>query len=188
MKQTLSTTTPGSTLGAPIRRAAFGALTRVATFGAQARSFAFAAASLATTTIVAAQETTRPFAAPNTVSSPSPSGIASLGQVTLALGFVLAVIFVAAWLLRRMRGFGKTGTGALEIVADLALGQKERAVLVRVGSQQVLIGVAPGRVTTLHVLEEPVVLEPQGGTPVDSESGTAERPNFKSLLMKSLGK
>ena len=162
--------------------------TRNFAVGALARGAAFGAVALVANTVVLAQETTRPFAAPSTVSSPAPSGIASLGQVTLALGFVLAVIFVAAWLLRRMRGFGKTGTGALEIVADLALGQKERAVLVRVGTQQVLIGVAPGRVTTLHVLEEPVVLEPQGGSPLDAESGSVERPSFKSLLLKSLGK
>jgi hypothetical protein len=67
---------------------------------------------LLTSAVATAQEATRPFAAPTTLTSPAPSGIESLGQVTIALGLVLAVIFVAAWLLRRMRGFGKTGTGA----------------------------------------------------------------------------
>jgi flagellar protein FliO/FliZ len=128
----------------------------------------------------------RPFAAPTVTTSAAPSGIASLGQVTLALGLVLAFIFVAAWLMRRMRGFGKTGTGTLDVIADLAVGQKERAVLIRVGTTQILIGVAPGRVTTLHVLPEPVALPPARsstpGAPGD------DRPNFKSLLMKSLGK
>jgi flagellar protein FliO/FliZ len=134
----------------------------------------------------AAAESERRFGAPGTVTSPAPSGIASLGQVTLALGLVLAVIFVVAWLLRRMRGFGKTGTGALDIIADLPVGQKERAVLIRVGTTQVLLGVAPGRVTTLHVLSEPVnVAPPSIGT---SGPTSAERPNFKALLMKSLGK
>jgi flagellar protein FliO/FliZ len=134
----------------------------------------------------AAVEPARPYGAPTAVTSPAPSGIASLGQVTVALALVLAVIFVAAWLLRRMRGFGKTGTGALDIIADLAVGQKERAVLIRVGTTQVLIGVAPGRVTTLHVLAEPVsVAPPSIGT---AGPASAERPTFKSLLMKSLGK
>ena len=132
----------------------------------------------------AAVEPARPYGAPSTVTSPAPSGIASLGQVTLALGLVLAVIFVAAWLLRRMRGFGKTGTGALDVIADLPVGQKERAVLIRVGTTQVLIGVAPGRVTTLHVLAEPVTVAP----PATSGPADPERPNFKALLMKSLGK
>jgi flagellar protein FliO/FliZ len=131
----------------------------------------------------------RPFGAPSVATSAAPSGIASLGQVTLALGLVLALIFVAAWLMRRLRGFGKTGTGALDIIAELPLSQKERAVLIRVGTQQVLIGVAPGRVTTLHVLDEPVSLTPPGNDATGTTPGTSmERPTFKSLLMKSLGK
>lgn len=131
----------------------------------------------------------RPFGAPSVTSSATPSGIASLGQVTLALGLVLAMIFVAAWLMRRLRGFGKTGSGALDIIADLPVGQKERAVLIRVGAKQVLIGVAPGRVTTLHVLDEPVDVTPPGTGPTGPSGPTSmDRPTFKSLLMKSLGK
>ena len=55
-----------------------------------------------------------------------------------------------------MRGFGKPNGAALDVLADLPLGQKERAVLIRVGTTQILLGVAPGRVSTLHVLAEPV--------------------------------
>jgi flagellar protein FliO/FliZ len=130
----------------------------------------------------------RPFGAPSVTTSPAPSSIASLGQVTLALGLVLALIFVTAWLVRRMRGFGKTGTGTLDIIADLSVGQKERAVLIRVGTQQVLIGVAPGRVTTLHVLDEPVNVSPPSSGPIGPTGTSMDRPTFKSLLMKSLGK
>ena len=137
---------------------------------------------------VPAAAPTRPFGAPSVAASTASSGIASLGQVTLALGLVLALIFVAAWLMRRLKGFGKTGTGALDIVAELPLSQKERAVLIRVGTRQVLIGVAPGRVTTLHVLDEPVSIPSAGnGIPGSGATG-AERQTFKSLLMKSLGK
>jgi flagellar protein FliO/FliZ len=146
---------------------------------------------LANTTVFAQTEPARPFGAPSVAASTAPSGIASLGQVTLALGLVLALIFVAAWLMRRLRGFGKSGTGALDIIADLPVGQKERAVLIRVGTQQVLIGVAPGRVTTLHVLDEPVSLAPPVGSvsgPTGPGSTSMDRPTFKSLLMKSLGK
>jgi flagellar protein FliO/FliZ len=135
---------------------------------------------------VAQVESSRPFAAPSTVSSTAPSGVASLGQVTLALALVLAVIFVAAWLLRRVRGFGRPASGALDILADLPVGQKERAVLIRVGTTQVLLGVAPGRVTTLHVLSEPVNVTPPGAG--SGGTGGPERPDFKALLMKSLGK
>jgi len=126
----------------------------------------------------------RPFASPTVMSTATPPGVVSLGQVTLALALVLGVIFATAWAVRRMRGFGRTVTGALDVIADLPLGQKERAVLIRVGTTQVLLGVAPGRVSTLHVLAQPIDLTP----PVNANSSSEQRPNFKALLMKSLGK
>ena len=126
----------------------------------------------------------RPFASPAVVDTATPPGVGSLGQVTLSLGLVLALIFAAAWVARRMRGFHRASTDALDVISSLPLGQKERAVLVRVGKQQILLGVAPGRVTTLHVLSEPVDVT----TAPPSGPGSAEKPSFKALLMKSLGK
>jgi flagellar protein FliO/FliZ len=131
---------------------------------------------------VAHADVGRVFAAPAAPLKGAPSVVGSLGEVTFALVVVLAAVFVAAWLLRRMRGFGSAARGALDVIADLPLGPKERAVLVRVGTTQLLIGVAPGRVTTLHVLAEPVDVAAPAAT-----AGTA-RPSFQALLMKSLGK
>jgi flagellar protein FliO/FliZ len=124
----------------------------------------------------------RVFAAPAAPVHAAPSVVGSLGEVTFALALVLAAVFVAAWLLRRIRSFGKSGGSALDIVADLPLGPKERAVLVRVGKAQLLIGVAPGRVTTLHVLTEPVEVTPT------KAATDVTRPSFQALLMRSLGK
>jgi flagellar protein FliO/FliZ len=133
-----------------------------------------------------AADTTRPFASPAVVQSATPAGVGSLAQVTLSLGIVLAIIFAAAWILRRMRGFGRTASGTLDVLADLPLGQKERAVLIRVGTKQILLGVAPGRVSTLHVLTEPVELPAPPAAP--GSDGSTDKPSFKSLLLKSLGK
>jgi flagellar protein FliO/FliZ len=145
----------------------------------------FTLASLLAGATALAADPERPFASPAVVQSATPPGVGSLGQVTLSLGLVLAVIFAAAWIVRRMRGFNRAASGALDVLADLPLGQKERAVLVRVGKQQILLGVAPGRVSTLHVLSEPVDTSIPPTTP---GPGTPEKPNFKALLMKSLGK
>jgi len=82
-----------------------------------------------------------------------------------------------------VRGLNRASSDALDVISTLPLGQKERAVLVRVGKQQILLGVAPGRVTTLHVLTEPVDV-----TTPPTSPGSAEKPSFKALLMKSLGK
>ena len=49
------------------------------------------------------------------------------------------------------RRFGSRRSDRIQVLADMPLGQKERCVLVRVGDTDILIGVAPGRVNTLHV-------------------------------------
>jgi flagellar protein FliO/FliZ len=124
------------------------------------------------------------FAAPQAASSPHPVGVGGLGEVAFALIIVLAAIFIVAWVVRRMRLAGNRVGGGLDILADVPLGQKERAVLLKVGTQQILLGVAPGRVNTLHVLAEPIDLtKPPAGGSGDSAGNT-----FRNVLMRSLGK
>ncbi len=121
------------------------------------------------------------FAAPGAVSSVPVSGVAGLGQVTLALCIVLGAIFVCAWFARRMRNISSGRTGAVNVVAEVRLGPKERAVLLQVGTTQLLVGVAPGRISALHVLAEPLSPQPPVAPALDGIS-------FKSLLRRSLGK
>jgi flagellar protein FliO/FliZ len=122
------------------------------------------------------------FAAPSVVGPTHVSGVSGLGEVTLALVVVLAAVFAFAWIVRRMRGMGSRVGNAIDVLADVPLGQKERAVLLKVGPTQILIGVAPGRVNTLHVLAEPLELTRPLGTTEDL------KPSFRSILMRSLGK
>ena len=123
------------------------------------------------------------FAAPQTTPTPHPTGIGGLGEVAFALMIVLAAIFVIAWLLRRMRVVGSRVGGSIDVLAQVQLGQKERAVLLKVGSTQILLGVAPGQVNTLHVLTEPLELtKPPAGPPGDAGN------TFRTILMRSLGK
>ena len=132
----------------------------------------------------------QPFAAPETVTG-APGAAGGLVQVTLSLMLVLAAVFAAAWVVRRLRNFGRPGAGAINIIADVALGTKERAVLIQVGAQQLLLGVAPGQVNTLHVLAEPVrTADAQRGGGADEfspSSSPSPRPDFKSILKRSLG-
>jgi flagellar protein FliO/FliZ len=130
----------------------------------------------------AAPAPSHPFAAPQAVSTPTAPTAGGLAQVTFALLLVLVAIFAVAWVARRMRGFNNRVGDAIDVLADIPLGQKERAVLLKVGQKQILVGVAPGRVNTLHVLEEPLDLKKPTAGPSDS------RPNFKQLMLRSLGK
>ncbi len=146
----------------------------------------FAIGMLVTTVVHAAAADQKRFAAPPAAVSMPVAGAGSLVQVTLSLGLVLAIIFIAAWLVRRMRTFNRVAPGAIEILADVALGTKERAVLLQVGKQQLLVGVAPGRVSTLHVLNEPVERRVASAI-ADTNSNAGTTPDFKQILKRSLG-
>lgn len=87
---------------------------------------------------------------------PEPMDVGSIAQVMLALLVVLALIIGMAWLLRRVGGIQRGGSGAIRVLGGMSMGQRERVVLVEVGETQLLLGVAPGRVQTLHVLDKPV--------------------------------
>ena len=90
----------------------------------------------------------------------SPSPISnSIWQMALGLGVVLAVILVLAWLMRRVSGV-QNSKAHIKILSAVNVGAKERAVLVEVGNDQLLLGVASGQVSLLHKLETPVVDQP----------------------------
>lgn len=141
------------------------------------------AASAAATAAAAAGGT--PFASPAHEALPSTAG--GLVRVLLALMLVLAAIFTAAWVSRRMRGAGGVRSSNLDVLAQLPLGPRERAVLIRVGERQLLIGVTSGCIRTLHVLE-PATGAADAGAAVAAAADVLQRPSFKALLLKSLGK
>jgi flagellar protein FliO/FliZ len=131
----------------------------------------------------ASSEAPKAFAAPGAAASLPTSGASGIGQVTLALLLVLAAVFAAAWLMRRLRGITGGRASGIEVVSQVALGARERAVIVRVGATQLLLGVAQGQVSLLHVLPEGTPLPP---ATVNADDAT-QKPNFATLLKKSLG-
>lgn len=124
------------------------------------------------------------FAVPQAATGVAASPAGSMASVMISLLLVLAAVFAAAWVMRRLRAGTAATRGAMEVLADLPLGAKERAVLVRVGKEQLLLGVAPGRVNTLHTFAEgqgPVL-------PVEQSASTPPTtPDFKAVLRRSLG-
>ena len=102
-----------------------------------------------------------------------------LTQLVLGLLLVLGLIFLLAWLLRRVQQAGPAGKGqVIELIGSRALGPRDRLVLVQVGNEQVLLGLTPGTITALHVLKEPVQVP-------STEPAT---PEFAQRLMELLGK
>ncbi len=85
-----------------------------------------------------------------------PFSIAALTQLVFGLGLVLGMILLLAWLVRRFSGFTPMSR-QMRVLAVLPLSTREKVVLVEVGEQQLLLGVAPGRVNLIKEFEEPVV-------------------------------
>jgi flagellar protein FliO/FliZ len=87
-----------------------------------------------------------------------------LAQTLLGLGVVLALIWGAAWLLRRLNVGAPSAGSAIRVLATQALGQRERIVLVEVADQWLVLGVAPGRVSALSTLPKGT-LPPRAANP-----------------------
>ena len=87
---------------------------------------------------------------------PDPMAMSSLWKLTFGMLLVLGLIMAIAWLLKRTGRFQVAAGGGLRILGGLSMGARERVVLMQVGDTQLLVGVAPGRVQTLHVLDQPL--------------------------------
>lgn len=87
-----------------------------------------------------------------------------ISMATLGLGLlaVLALIMGCAWLVRRMNGLTGMNSNAMKVVSVMALGTRERIALVDVGGTQILVGITPSSIRTLHVFDEPVVKPGEG--------------------------
>ena len=85
--------------------------------------------------------------------------LSNLMQVSFGLFVIILLITAAAWFTRRFGNFQIAAKGNLRIIGGLPLGSRERVVLIQVGTEQIVLGVAPGRVDKIHVLENPVPIE-----------------------------
>ena len=84
-----------------------------------------------------------------------------LVQLLFGLLLVIGLIFLLAWLARRVQQQlpGSKSSDTIQLLATRPLGPRERLLLVQVGKEQVLLGLTPGSIETLHVLQEPVTVD-----------------------------
>jgi flagellar protein FliO/FliZ len=132
-----------------------------------------------TTTASAAQ-----FAAPDAPAAASTASSAL--RVPLALLLVIALVLCAAWFMRRMLGGSALQAQRIQVLAQLSLGTRDRALLVRVGGQDLLLGVGAGGVRTLHAFSAPV--EMPGAAASASAAAGESGSSFREILRRSLGK
>lgn len=120
-------------------------------------------------------------AEPSRPASTEPLAAGSLLQVVLGLILVLLVIGGLAILSRRVLHYGGDDNGQLSILAGLSMGPRERIVLLRAGRTQLVVAVCPGRIQTLHVLDEPAP-EVTRRDNIDGQKG------FQAQLTRLLGR
>ncbi|WP_407695998.1 flagellar biosynthetic protein FliO [Shewanella cyperi] len=90
------------------------------------------------------------------------SNLAPLASMLGGLILVLLLIFVLAYLLRRLNLVPGSGS-LMKTLAVTPLGQKEKLVLVDVGGEQYLLGVTPSSVNLIEKLASPLDI-PQDNT------------------------
>lgn len=95
-------------------------------------------------------------------------------QVLLGLVFVLALVFISAWLLRRVSQGSFGASSHMQVLATLPMGTRERLVLVEVGGQQLLLGITATTINTLHAFEQPVITATEKANPSDFASKIRE--------------
>jgi flagellar protein FliO/FliZ len=114
--------------------------------------------------------------------SPVPAvGSGSILQIIFSLLLVLAAIVLVAWLLKRMNITRQGSGNLLKVIGGVAVGQRERVVLVEIENTWLVIGVGPGQIRTLHTLPKSVV----------SNAGIADTPQtipFNTWLKKFIEK
>lgn len=88
-----------------------------------------------------------------------PAAGTSIAGVLLSLATVIGLIVALAWTLRRLQSSRVGGSRLMQVVAQVPLGPRERIVLVRVGEHQALVGVGPGGVKSLQLLDVEIALD-----------------------------
>ena len=107
----------------------------------------------------------------------------SIVQMIVGLAIVLAVLIGGALLVRRLGNFPTVVDSPLKVITGLSLSPRDRLVVVQVGDKQLLLGLSPGRIQTLHVLEVPLDMS------TTSPSGlNALTQRFSSLLQSQMKK
>ena len=82
-----------------------------------------------------------------------------LMQVVGSLAIVFGAVVLMAVVVKRVNRSPSTGKASLSVMGSTSVGTREKVVLINAAGQQILVGVAPGNVRTLHVFDEPLAAD-----------------------------
>ncbi|AMO58668.1 hypothetical protein GZ77_17790 [Endozoicomonas montiporae] len=91
----------------------------------------------------------------------------SLMQVVMPLLLVIVLIFVLAWLVKKMNPGTPTLGQGITVIASAPVSSQARVCLIRVGDKDILVGVTSHQVTPIHTFEESPVPAAEAENPQD---------------------
>jgi flagellar protein FliO/FliZ len=120
--------------------------------------------------------------AAETKAPPTPS--AALAQIAYGLIAVLALMFVAAWLFKKIGPIATGNKIPVKVVGGTSLGNRERVMVIEVGDQWIVVGVTATQINTLATMQKQEGIQPE-----HIEQADAANPNqFAMWLRKKIDK
>jgi flagellar protein FliO/FliZ len=102
-------------------------------------------------------------------------------QIIFSLILVLGAVALVAWIMKRINLPQHGAASLLKVISGVAVGQRERIVLVEVNDTWLVVGIAPGQVRTLHTM-------PKGTIPSGTNMGNLQDGKFQGWLKQMVEK
>ena len=80
--------------------------------------------------------------------------VINYGQIIYATVFVVAIIFIALFLLKKLRFNTVASQGFVEIVHSYPISSKDKLLIIKAGSDYLLLGSSSTGIRKLHVLDK----------------------------------
>jgi flagellar protein FliO/FliZ len=127
--------------------------------------------------LFASAETVRPAYTP-----PPPAAVSSGSVMQIIFSLILAAVALVAWIMKRINLPQHGAASLLKVISGVAVGPRERVVLMEVNDTWLIVGVAPGQVRTLHTM-------PKGVMPsASSQTGSVQDGKFQMWLKQMVEK
>jgi len=117
----------------------------------------------------------------------TPSGFAMILQVLVALGFVIALIFATAWIMKKVQLVKPSFGRQIKVIESLSVGRKEKLLLVELNNTNLLIGVGSQSLNVLHeysTLDDEFEKAVFSGAENSESDGESFSDFLKSILVK----
>ncbi|HLS42868.1 MAG TPA: flagellar biosynthetic protein FliO [Paenalcaligenes sp.] len=79
---------------------------------------------------------------------------ADILRISLSLVLIVGLIFASAWVAKRGGLLRHKSAQRIEILSSQRVGPRANLMLVQIGKQQLLLGVTPQQINTLHTLSD----------------------------------